>query len=156
MKLTESIKTLVIQIVARDVATGVQMARSLGHQMPDNFDIGVRFVYDREKTRIRIRFDDVTYDSIVKLPNLDGRYPLRLVDKMWKDALLRIHSDSLTLANVWLDKHPESKMTGDNPTKAIAFLDTVLENDELSMKWIEICREHAKHLKYEVKNDHGR
>lgn len=40
--MTNDILDLVTQIVARDVSTGVEMARSIGHKMPKNFAIGVR------------------------------------------------------------------------------------------------------------------
>lgn len=148
MKLTTAIRELVTQIVARDVAAGVELARSIGHQMPKDFDVGVRFVEDSECTRIRMRLDDVTHDAIVQLPHLDGRLSIRTVDAMWKTAWVRIHADALILAQVWLDKHPETRVPKEGATKALAILDALAADDTLQERWIESCRERAKHFTY--------
>jgi hypothetical protein len=146
--LNDIIKDLVTQIVARDVAAGVELARSLGHAMPKDFQVGVRFIKDGEKMRVRIRLDDVTYDAIVQLPYLDGRHSLPMVDAMWKVAWERIHADALTTTQVWLDKHPEAR--SHDAVKSLKIIDALKEDDELSDKWWAACRERAKLFKYEA------
>jgi hypothetical protein len=148
MKLTTTHRDLVTQIVARDVAAGVELARSIGHQMPKDFAVGVRFVEDGVHTRIRMRLDDVTYDAIVELPHLDGRLSIRAVDAMWKTAWERIHSDALVLAQVWLDKHPETFVPKEGAAKALAILDALAADDMLQARWMDSCRERAKHFTY--------
>jgi hypothetical protein len=148
MKLTAAIRELVTQIVARDVAAGVELARSIGHPMPKDFDVGVRFVEDGDRTRIRMRLDDATHDAIVQLPHLDGRLSIATVDAMWKTAWERIHADALVLAQVWLDKHPEIRVAKEGAVKAIAILDALAADDALHARWMESCRERAKHFTY--------
>ena len=148
MKLTTAIREGVTQIVARDVAAGVELARSIGHQMPKDFAVGVRFIEDSECTRIRMRLDDVTHDAIVQLPHLDGRLSIRTVDSMWKTAWDRIHVDALVLAQVWLDKHPETRVPKEGAVKALAILDALTADDTSRSRWIESCRERAKHFIY--------
>jgi len=148
MKLTAAIRELVTQIVARDVAAGVELARSIGHPMPKDFAVGVRFVEDGDRTRIRIRLDDATHDAIVQLPHLDGRLSIMTVDAMWKTAWERIHTDALTLAQVWLDKHPETFVAKEGAAKALAILDALAADDTLHASWMESCRERAKHFTY--------
>ena len=148
MKLTLAIRELVTQIVARDVAAGVELARSIGHPMPREFDVGVRFVDDGPRTRVRMRLDDATYDAIVELPHLDGRLSVKRVDEMWQDAWERIHAYALTLAQVWLDKHPETRVSKDGATKALTILDALAADDALHSRWIDACRERAKHFTY--------
>ena len=149
MKLTAAIRELVTQIVARDVAAGVELARSIGHPMPREFDVGVRFVEDGDRTRVRMRLDDATHDAIVELPYLDGRLSVKRVDEMWQAAWERIHTDALTLAQVWLDKHPETRVSKDGATKALTILDALAADDKLHARWIEACRERAKHFTYQ-------
>ena len=148
MKLTADIRELVTQIVARDVAAGVELARSIGHPMPKDFDVGVRFIDDGERTRVRMRLDDATHDSIVQLPHLDGRLPIKTVDAMWKAAWERIHADALVLAQVWLDKHPETRVAKEGAVKALAILDALAADDALHARWMESCRDRAKHFTY--------
>ena len=148
MKLNATICELVTQIVARDVAAGVELARSIGHPMPKDFDVGVRFVDDGVRTRIRMRLDDAVYDAIVYLPHLDGRMSLATTDAMWKTAWDRIHTDALTLAQVWLDKHPEVRVSKDGSVKALAILDALAADEALHTRWMESCRERAKHFVY--------
>lgn len=148
MKLTAEIREFVTQIVARDVAAGVELARSIGHPMPRDFDVGVRFIDDGDRTRIRMRLDDATHDAIVQLPHLDGRLPLRTVDTMWKTAWERIHNDALILAQVWLDKHPEVRVVKEGAVKALAILDALAADDVLHARWMESCRERAKSFTY--------
>lgn len=150
MKLTESIKILVTQIVARDIAAGVELARSLGHKMPADFAVGVRFIEDGRNTRIRMRLDDATHDAIVELPDLYGRQSLRTTDGMWQAAWDRIHADAVTLAQVWLDKHPEAFVKRESAAKALSILDALRADDELHQRWIEACQERAKHFRYEA------
>jgi hypothetical protein len=83
MKLTRAIRELVTQIVARDVAAGVELARSLGYSMPKDFAVGVSFVEDGDLTRVRMRLDDASHDAIVRLPHLDGRETLARTDALW-------------------------------------------------------------------------
>jgi hypothetical protein len=148
MKLTADIRELVTQIVARDVAAGVELARSIGHAMPKDFAVGVRFVEDGPRTRIRMRLDDATHDSIVELPHLDGRQALTTVDAMWKTAWERIHADALVLAQVWIDKHPETGVTKEDAVRALALLDALNADDALHARWLESCRERARHFTY--------
>jgi hypothetical protein len=148
MKLTAMIRELVTQIVARDVAAGVELARSIGHPMPKDFAVGVRFIEDGAHTRIQIRLDDATYDSIVSLPHLDGRQSLVTTDAMWQAAWERIHADALVLAQVWLDKHPEVRVSKERAAKALAILDTPEADDVLHARWMESCLERAKHFTY--------
>lgn len=148
MKLTSAIRELVTQIVARDVAAGVELARSIGHPMPKDFDVGVRFIEDGQRTRIRMRMDDATHDAIVQLPHLDGRLSLKTVDAMWKTAWERIHVDALVLAQVWLDKHPETRVSKEGAAKALAILDVLAADDVLHARWMASCSERAKHFTY--------
>ena len=148
MKLTAPIRELVTQIVARDVAAGVELARSIGHPMPKDFDVGVRFIEDGAHTRIRMRLDDATHDAIVQIPHLDGRLSIKAVDAMWKTAWERIHADALVLAQVWLDKHPEIRVAKEGAVKALAILDALTADDALHARWLESCRERAKHFTY--------
>jgi hypothetical protein len=149
MRLADSIKNLVTQIVARDIAAGVELARSLGHTMPRDFAVGVRFVEDSEKTRIRMRLDDATYDVIVKLPHLVGFQSLRIVDAMWQIAWDQIHVGALTVAQVWLDKHPDAFVRKEDASLALGILDALKADDALMEKWMNACMERAKHFKYE-------
>ena len=148
MKLTADIRELVTQIVARDVAAGVELARSIGHAMPKDFAVGVRFIEDGERTRIRMRLDDASHDAIVQLPHLDGRLSIKTVDAMWKTAWERIHADALVLAQGWLDKHPEVRVSKDGAIKALTILDALKADDALHKRWVEACRERAKHFTY--------
>jgi len=145
MKTDAAIRELVTQIVARDVAAGVELARSIGHQMPKDFAVGVRFIEDGPRTRIRMRLDDVTYDAIVQLPHLDGRngVSIKTVDHMWKVAWERIHVDALTLAQVWIDKHPEARVAKEGATKALKILDALAADDDLHQRhqrWMAACQ----------------
>ena len=148
MKLTPAIRELVTQIVARDVAAGVELARSIGHTMPKDFAVGVRFVEEGDHARIQMRLDDVTHDAIVQLPHLDGRLSIVTVEAMWKAAWARIHVDALVLAQVWLDKHPETRVAKEGAVKALAILDALKDDDALHARWIESCRDRAKHFTY--------
>lgn len=148
MKLNAAIRELVTQIVARDIAAGVELARSIGHLMPKDFDVGVRFIEDGDCTRIQMRLDDAIHDAIVRLPYLDGRMSLATVDSMWKTAWACIHTDALVLAQVWLDKHPEVRVSKEGAVKALTILDALAADDDLQARWIESCRERAKHFTY--------
>lgn len=146
MKMTASIESLVTHIVARDIAAGVELARSMGYLMPHDYEIGVRFIADGQPTRIRMRLNDVTYDSLVTLPDLDGRMSLRKVDEMWVEAWQRIKADAITVAQVWLGKHPEARLSPDVARKALAALDA--QSDDDCDKSIAEAREIAKRLTY--------
>ena len=148
VKLNATIRELVTQIVARDVAAGVELARSIGHPMPKDFDVGVRFLEDGDRTRVRIRLDDATHDAVVQLPHLDGRTSLATTDAMWKVAWERIHADALVLAQIWLDKHPEVVVAKEGAVKALAILDALAADEVLNARWMESCRERAKHFTY--------
>ena len=148
MKMTPNIRELVTQIVVRDVAAGVELARSIGHPMPKDFDVGVRFSEYGDRTRVRMRLDDATYDSIVQLPHLDGQLSIATIDKMWRAAWVRIHTDALVLAQVWLDKHPETRVAKEGATKALAILDALKADDALHARWIANCQERARHFTY--------
>jgi hypothetical protein len=148
MKFNSAIRELVTQIVARDVAAGVELARSIGHPMPRDFAVGVRFIEDGECTRVRMRLDDATHDSVVRLPHLDGLQSLVTTDGMWKVAWERIHVDALVLAQGWLNKHPEVNVSKEGATKALAILDALKADAALSARWMESCRERAKHFTY--------
>ena len=116
--------------------------------MPKDFDVGVRFVEDGDRTRIQMRLDAATHDAIVQLPHLDGRLSIVTVESMWKAAWARIHVDALVLAQVWLDKHPETRVAKEGAVKALAILDALKADDALHARWIETCRERAKHFTY--------
>jgi hypothetical protein len=148
VKLTAEIKELITQIVARDVAAGVELARSIGHPMPKDFAVGVRFVEDGDCTRVRMRLDDATHDAIVRLPHLDGLQSLATTNAMWKTAWERLHTDALILAQTWLNKHPEAFVSKEGSVKALAILDALQADDALHARWIESCRERAKHFTY--------
>lgn len=150
MKTDGNIRYMVTQIVARDIAAGVEVGRSIGYSMPVDFDVGVKFIEDGVRTRIRMRLDDVTYDSIVHLPRLDGTIPLRGVDAMWKVAWERIHADALTVAQVWIDRHPEARLGVEGAVAALAILDAMEADDDLRERWMKSCSDRAKHFKYEV------
>jgi hypothetical protein len=147
---TPDIESLMTQIIARDIAAGVELARSLGHCMPAAFDVGVRFIAAGEVTRIRMRLDDVTYDSIVRLPDLEGHQSLRVTAAMWEVAWGRIHADALTVANVWLDKHPEAM--GKNAAQALSFLNQISSDEKLYMQWMAACRERSVNFTYTTKS----
>ena len=147
MKMTHDIKALVTQIVARDIAAGVELARSMGHRMPAEFDVGVRFLEDGGKTRVRMRMNDATHDAIVSLPDLISAHSLQIVDTMWKTAWERIHADALTVSQVWLDRHPEALGPS---TTASSFLDALQADPVLSKRWLDTCLERARGFKYET------
>jgi hypothetical protein len=84
----------------------------------------------------------------VRLPNLDGRQSLASVDTMWKTAWERIHTDALVLAQRWLDKHPEVRVSKEGTVKAIAILDALKADDALHARWMKSCLERAKHFTY--------
>jgi hypothetical protein len=144
------------EIVARHVATGVEMAKSIGHKMPQHYDVGFKLVdYDHSissatgtQTRFRIRMADVTYDSVVIVPHFDGRIPLRLVSSMWKDAMQRIAGDALTMANVWLGKHPEARISDHDVKRALDAFDLMNGNEDLTRRWMTECEERAKHANF--------
>jgi hypothetical protein len=52
----------------------------------------------------------------------------------------------LTVAQVWIDKHPEAAM--DRPRDALTFLAFAKSDDAVMAKWLTECRERAKHLTY--------
>jgi hypothetical protein len=164
--LTKATEALITNIVARDVAAGAELARSLGYKMPKEFDVGVRFISEPRNLigrapggtppdypmRIRMRMADVTYDSLVTLPELElppwSRFQISMIDvaAKWESAWKRIHADALTVAQVWIDKHPEAAM--DRPQNALSFLDLAKRDDAIMAKWINECHERAKHFKY--------
>lgn len=165
--LTKATEAILTNIIARDVAAGVELARSLGYKMPKAFDVGVTFIHEPRNLRgriplgpppdwtirIRMRMGDASYDALVTLPEIEqpmwGRYEkisLADVSAKWERAWLRIHSDALTVAQVWIDKHPEAAM--DRPGDALSFLDLVKSDDAVLGKWLAECRERAKQLKY--------
>jgi hypothetical protein len=148
MKLTRAIRDLVTQIVARDVAAGVELARSIGYSMPKDFAVGVSFVEDGEFTRIWLRLDDVSHDAIVRLPHLDGRQSLTTTDAMWKRAWVHIHGEALVLAQRWIDKHPDVRPSGEAAAKTHSILDTLKADDALFQQWITECQDRAKHFTY--------
>lgn len=145
---TPVIEALMTQIIARDIAAGVELARSLGHRMPSDFDVGVRFIADGRITRIRMRLDDVTYDSIVELPDLEGRQSLQITAVMWEEAWLRIHADALVVADGWLDKHPEATVSEEGAAQALSFLSKISSDEKLRTEWMSECRERSKNFKY--------
>lgn len=146
--MTAQIRELATQIIARYVAAGVELARTLGHAMPRDFAVGVRFIEDGHCTRVRMRLDDAEHDAVVLLPRLDGQMSLASVDAMWKRAWDKIHVDAIVLAQVWLDKHPEARVGKDGAKKAVALLDVLASDDDLQECWLEACRERAKHFSY--------
>lgn len=150
MRTTPAIEDVVTQIVARDITAGVELARSLGYTMPTDFNIGVRFIHERDVTRIRMRLNDVAHDAIVRLPDLSIRHgrhrqSLATSSQMWVDAWERIHADALTVAHVWIDKHPDAKAS--LGVRALALLDA-MQSDALMAGWMNSCRERSKHFKY--------
>jgi hypothetical protein len=165
--LTKATEALVTNIIARDVAAGVELARSLGYKMPKDFDVGVTFIHEPRNLvgripmpttppdypmRIRMRMDDAAYDSLVTLPELElpswSRFKISMIDvaAKWERAWGRIHADALTVAQVWIDKHPEASIA--RPHDALSFLDLAKSDDAVMAKWLSECRERAKHLKY--------
>lgn len=149
---------LLAQIIARDVACGVEMARSIGHRMPLEYDVG----FTRKslmigrlpgalgvQTVITLRLDDATYDVRVLVPYLDGRTTLAQVDELWNDLVERLHSASLTLAHVWLDKHPDAQVKGEEATAALAKLAALGSTDIASDAWLAVCRRKAQAARYQ-------
>ena len=123
---------LLASIVARDVSFGVEMARSLGFTMPKHFAVGLSLVtsnYERRGFRrcYRIRLDDVTAKSTILWPHDDGTVPMRIVDQLLREAFDRLHIDACTMANVWIDKHPEARAKA--PTEALAKLSAASASD---------------------------
>jgi hypothetical protein len=147
VKLDRAIEALVTQVVARDVAAGVELARSIGYAMPKDFDVGVAFHEEADgRTRIRMRLDDTRYDSLVVLPHLDGRTSMQRNSEMWEAAWQRIHTDAITIAHVWIDKHPEAKPR--DATQMLSLLDAMKADEDLSKKWMMECEERAKRFTY--------
>lgn len=163
--LTKSTEALVTNIIARDVAAGVELARSLGYKMPKEFDVGVRFIHEPRKLighlrstppdwpmRIRMRLADASYDALVTLPELEQhpwsrfKISMRDVAAKWERAWERIHADAFMVAQVWIGKHPEAAM--DRPRDALAILDVLKQDDTVMAKWMAECRERSKHFKY--------
>lgn len=145
MRTTPEIENLVTQVLARDIAAGVELARSLGYVMPTDFTIGIKFMFAGSRTRVRMRLDDVTHDSFVMLPDLNGRQSLPETDRLWKAAWERLHVDALTVAQVWIDHHPTALKDG---VHALAILDAMKADDDLHAKWMASCRERAKSFQY--------
>ena len=151
--MTNDILDLVTQIVARDVSTGVEIWRSIGHKMPKNFSIGVRIAgvtpgKNGEVTRVRIRLDDVFYDSILTVPFMDGRMSMDKVDVMWREAMGILRSDALTLAHVWLDRHPDQALSAKDAGAALHKLKKLLVDDQTGEAWQAECAKRAQKLTY--------
>jgi hypothetical protein len=164
--LTKATEALVTSIIARDVAAGVELARSLGYKMPKEFDVGVTFIHEPRNLvgrlppsappdwpmRIRMRMGDASYDSLVTLPELEQpawrlfKISTADVAAKWERAWNRIHADALMVAQVWIDKHPEVAM--DRPHDALSFLDLAKSDDAVMVKWLSECREQSKHFTY--------
>lgn len=155
--LDDHTENLMIQIIARDVGKSVEMAREIGHRMPDSFDVGVKFERDwtREAKRgaiptvVTIRMDDASVRSMVTLPDVGpgGRHmsvleSSQLMEAAWR----RIHPDSMTVVHVWLDKHPEAFTT--TPKNAIRLLSAVQTDAELTA-WVSAIEGRARKLRYE-------
>ena len=135
-------KNMITNLIARDVAAGVELARSLGYAMPRDFDVGVRFLDN--PTRVRMRLNDAELDSIVHLPDensgLHGRAHL------WRRAWERMQSDALTLSHVWISKHPEAAVKDAEVT--LSLLDRMKVDREASDRWMAGCRERAAAFTY--------
>ncbi len=145
---------LITQIVARDVALGVEMARSIGHRMPVEYDVGFSKRVenlDRTgiKTRITLRLDDARHDVLVLVPYLDGRSTMRDVDEKWRELMSQLRSASLTLAHVWLDQHPEARMSEVQAKGALAKLDVIKSNDAAEAEWAKECLRKAQAARYQ-------
>ncbi len=155
--LSKGHEAIVIQIVARDVVVGVEMARSLGYPMPKDFNVGFQItncedLKTGQKTRITLRLDDVTYNSILLLPYLNGLHSMPMVDRLMNEAMNRLRSDAHTLAHIWLSKHDVYKtMPSDKLQAALAKLDILSREDRSAVKWNAEISERVKRFKYEVK-----
>lgn len=150
-----NIESIMTHILARDVAAGVEMARSLGYVMPANFDIGIKFQQtergygDCVPYRVTLRLNDAHYSSLVALPNFDLSVPIKKSEIIMTSAWNRLHADALTLAQVWIDKHPEAYMN--DPNKALQRLDAMASDDVVFDRWMSDCRKRAHGLKFEMR-----
>ncbi|MGH7684792.1 MAG: hypothetical protein ACREMT_10640 [Vulcanimicrobiaceae bacterium] len=148
-----NVSNLVAQIVARDVGAGVEMARSLGYKMPTEYDVGFLIV-SRElikgasKVIIRIRLDDVTYDSGIIWPT--QLTPRGNIERLMAQAFERLRADAVTLAHIWYGKHHEAAPTAIALGEALKKLNLMQRDDVAAQKWMRECAERAKSFTYKT------
>lgn len=145
---------LITHIVARDVAYGVEMARSIGHRMPIEYDVGFSKRIENLdqagiRMRITLRLDDARHDVLVLVPYLDNRSTMREVDEKWHELMRRLRSASLTLAHVWLDRHPDARIPDPQIRGALAKLDVLKINDDAEAAWAKECLRKAQAARYQ-------
>jgi hypothetical protein len=150
---TPTTETLLAHIIARDVAYGVEMARSIGHRMPVEYDVGFSGRMEQPlstgiATRIRLRLDDAIYEVPVIVPYLDGRTTIQQVDRLWRALMDRLKSASLSLAHVWLDKHPDA-MSKDAEA-SLERLQAISRDDAAETAWAEECRNKAQAARFQM------
>jgi hypothetical protein len=84
-----STEKILSHIIARDVAYGVEMARSIGHKMPREYDVGYSKRIERRTgtgmgVRVKLRLDDATYEVPVFVPHLDSRCTMLELSEAWE------------------------------------------------------------------------
>jgi hypothetical protein len=144
---------LIAQLVARDVEYGFAMARDVGYQMPASYDVGYRRILTLPHpkgatTHFRLRVNDATQDVVTIVPFLDGRTSMADVATLWRETMDRLHTAALTMAHVWLDKHPEAKMSGDAAREAIGRLDLLTKCEADEQRWTAEVQERAKRAQF--------
>ena len=137
---------LATMIIARDVAAGFELAKSLGYKVPKSYDVGVTIVHriarpKGEACRVRIRVDDVFLDSTIIWPDLYGRCSMRECSEMSNIALERLQADALTVPHLWIDRH--GGLTKEQASDALAKLSKYATTDEDGEAWFREARDRA-------------
>lgn len=151
-----STETLLAYIIARYVAHGVEMARSIGHQMPREYDVGYsKRVIVRHRAgmdvKVKLRLDDASYEVAVLVPYLDERSSIVELNQRWESMMDSLRSAALTLAQVWLEKHPEAVLKGASVEAALVKLDAIARNDATEAAWAEECRLKAQAARFSAR-----
>lgn len=148
-----SVDDMLASIVARDVAFGFEMARDLGHRVPTDYDVGFhRFLrlpkHNGIDTHFRIRVNEVGQDVRALVPHIDGRVSLVEVDRMWRDVMDRLSSAAITLANIWLERHPEARASAEQAPSVLARLRYLEQSERDQERWAAELRERVKRSAY--------
>lgn len=160
VKPNASIMDLVHQIVARDVARGFELARSLGYQVPKEYDVGLKYKpagrpvkglhADGQWYLFTIRVSEVRRDVRVYLPEFNGRQSLRRVSDLWERVMTELHRAASMMAHYWIDAHPEA-IDVESAKAALEKLDAMLTNPDDEAKLLREAESAMRHARYEVK-----
>ena len=137
---------LATMIIARDVAAGFELAKSLGYKVPKSYDVGVSVIRriprpKSEACTIRIRVEDVFLDTTIIWPHLDGRCSMRECSEMSNIALERLRADAMTVPHVWIARH--GGLTKEQAADALVKLSKYATTDEQGEAWFREARDRA-------------